>query len=441
MTDDPERNYFCPRNGTYCRHVAASTSSSPSPRIFDGWYVVASVFVLLMVNAGLGFYGLSVFLEAITDEQGFTTAEVSFATSIFFIVSAVAGRAIAPVIQKHDLRLVVGAGAVIAAVGLWLIGQSTDLLVLYLSYVVFAVGVGLSGLVPGTTLVTRWFQVKRSVALSVASTGLSVGGLTITVLASRIIDSEGMSAAAPWLSLIYLVTVAISLIALWPDPAARGQRPDGEIVADESVPPVQTGVPYEEAVPSRFFRLVTIGFVFSMGAQVGGIAQLFKLGTERAEVGAALVSSVAFASVVARLIGGVVASKVQLIAMTAVLSAVQGLSLVWLSQANERGSLIAASLLFGCTIGNLLMLQPLVIADRFGVLDYPRIYSVLQLTVTGLGVAGGPYLLGYLRDAASYTVSYLAAAALSGVGALVFAAAWRFAPAPAHTPAPSAVAS
>ena len=33
------------------------TKTAPG-RIFDGWYVVASVFVLFMVNAGLGFYGL-----------------------------------------------------------------------------------------------------------------------------------------------------------------------------------------------------------------------------------------------------------------------------------------------------------------------------------------------------------------------------------------------
>lgn len=390
-----------------------------------------------MVNAGLGFYGLSVFLEAITDEQGFSTAEVSFATSIFFIVSAISGRLIAPVIQKRDLRIVVGAGAVIAAAGLLLIGRSTALLPLYLSYVVFAVGVGLSGLVPGTTLVTRWFQVKRSIALSVASTGLSVGGLTITVLASWIVDSQGMSGAAPWLALIYLVTVAIALLALWPDPALRGRLPDGEVPVEGVAAAVPTGVRYEDAVAGLFFRLTTLGFIFAMGAQVGGIAQLFKFGTERADVGAALVSAVAFASVVARLIGGVVASRVQLIAMTSVLSAVQGLSLIWLSQSFGRVSLVAAALLFGCTIGNLLMLQPLVIADRFGVIDYPRIYSVLQLIVTGLGVAGGPYLLGYLHDVSSYTASYLAAAGLSMAGAIVFFFAWRFAPDSEPAPASS----
>jgi len=350
-----------------------------SQRFFEGWYVVASVFVLLMVNAGLGFYGLSVFLEAITDEQGFSTADVSFATSVFFIVSAISGRLIAPVIQKRDLRIVVAAGAVIAAAGLWLIGRSTDLLVLYASYIVFAIGVGLSGLVPGTTLVTRWFEAKRSVALSVASTGLSVGGLTITVLASAIIDRKGMSGAAPWLSLIYLVTVAIALLALWPDPHARGQLPDGVAKADAGPVPAQAGASYEDAVGSRFFKLVVLGFIFAMGAQVGGIAQIFKLGTERADAGAVLVSAVALTSVIARLIGGLVASRVALIAMTAVLSAVQAASLVWLSQSFSRTALIAAAVLFGATIGNLLMLQPLVIADRFGVANYPRIFAFCQL--------------------------------------------------------------
>lgn len=398
-----------------------------SKRVFDGWWVVASVFVLLMVNAGLGFYGLSVFLEAITDEQGFSTASVSFATSIFFVTSAVAGRLIAPVIQVRDIRIVVAIGGLVAAGGLWLIGQSTHLLTLYLSYIVFAVGVGLSGLVPGTTLVTRWFQVRRSVALSIASTGLSVGGVTITAVASAIIDRKGMEGAAPWLSLIYLVVVAISLLALWPDPAARGVLPDGAVI-DANVPTAAPpGEPYAEAVASHFFVLITIGFVFAMGSQVGGIAHLFKLGTEQVDrpTGTALVAAVALASVIARLVGGVVASRVSLIVMTSVLAAVQGVSLVWLSVGESRAMLIAAAVLFGCTIGNLLMLQPLVIADRFGVANYPKIFALSQLIVTGFGVAGGPYLLGLLHDVSSYTASYLAAAALSGAGAFTFFVAWR----------------
>ena len=43
------------------------------------------------------------------------------------------------------------------------------------------------------------------------------------------------------------------------------------------------------------------------------------------------------------------------------------------------------------------MLQPLLIAERFGVLDYPRIFSRSQF-VTMFGTAGGPLLLGWLYD-------------------------------------------
>jgi len=417
-------------------------SQTNQKRIFDGWYVVAAVFVLLMVNAGLGFYGLSVFLEAITDEQGFSTASVSLATSLFFIVSALSGRLIAPVITRRDIRIVIGIGGVVAAGGLWLIGQSTNLATLYLSYVVFAFGVGLSGLVPGTTLVTRWFQVRRSVALSIASTGLSLGGVTITVAASALIDRDGMRGAAPWLSLIYLVFVAVALLGLWPDPAARGLLPDGE-VADDSRPVAEPqGEPYDQAVASPVFKLITVGFIFAMGSQVGGIAHLFKLGEQIQEgSGARLVSVLALTSVIARLIGGVVAGRVNLLAMTAVLSFVQGGSLLWLSQGRSQTALIAATVVFGCTIGNLLMLQPLVIADRFGVADYPRIYALCQLLVTGFGVAGGPYLLGWLHDIRSYTSSYVAAAVLSVAGATVFFVGWQLPRAPVDTPDRSSVAT
>ncbi len=392
---------------------------------FVGWFVVASVFLLLLVNAGLGFYGLAIYLDAITTEQGFSTGAVSLATSLYFVVSAVAGRIIAPVIERRDIRQVVAVGAVISAVGLWLIGQSSSLITLYVAYVVFAVGSGLSGLVPATTLITRWFHARRSVALSVASTGLSVGGLTLTLLADRIIDNSSMAEATPWLALLYLGLTALALPALWPSPKARGTTPDGLPLADPDVPGESSGTSYEVAIASPFFRLMTLGFIVTMGAQVGGIAQIAKLGTERIDnsAGALAVSGIAFASVLARLIGGWVATRLPLIVMTWVLAAVQGVALIWISTIDSRSQLLAAAILFGCTIGNLLMLQPLLVADRFGVASYPRIFALQQLIVIGAGVGVGPYLLGILHDISSYRLSYVVAGALSLIGSAVFVAA------------------
>jgi MFS family permease len=74
---------------------------------------------------------------------------------------------------------------------------------------------------------------------------------------------------------------------------------------------------------------------------------------------------------------------------------------------------------FGITIGNLLMLQPLLIAEAFGVRDYARIYSRSQFVST-LGVAFGPLLLGVVHDAQDgYALAYTLAGALSVGGALL----------------------
>jgi predicted MFS family arabinose efflux permease len=101
---------------------------------------------------------------------------------------------------------------------------------------------------------------------------------------------------------------------------------------------------------------------------------------------------------------------------------VQGVAMALLAFATTRSSLLAATVLFGATIGNLLMLQPLVIADAFGVRDYPRIFSLSQLIMT-LGVAAGPFLLGALHDAASYEVAYLVAAGVSVAGSVILLSA------------------
>ncbi|MEZ5229590.1 MAG: hypothetical protein R2710_23880, partial [Acidimicrobiales bacterium] len=73
-------------------------------------------------------------------------------------------------------------------------------------------------------------------------------------------------------------------------------------------------------------------------------------------------------------------------------------------------------------VGNLLMLQPLLIAEAFGVKQYSRIYSLNQLFGT-IGVALGPFVLGLLHDWSNYETAFLfgSAANLIGLTALFLA--------------------
>ena len=155
-----------------------------------------------------------------------------------------------------------------------------------------------------------------------------------------------------------------------------------------------------------------------MGAQVGAIAHLYRLAKigGNADIAALAVALVASASVIGRLSGGWLLLKVPARAFTLVMFALQGCALAVLSVAVDRSILLFGTVLFGLSMGNVLMMQPLLLAEAFGTRSFGRIYSVSQF-VTMPGVAGGPALLGIIfAVTGDYTVPYLAAAATSILG-------------------------
>jgi len=177
--------------------------STPDARFFPGWIVVGAAFLLLMANSGFIFYGQAVYLDALTDERGFSTGAASLGQSIVFVVGGLVGPRIGRLITERDVRLVVLGGLVTSWLAVALLGRVVELWQLYLVNVALGVGFSAAGLVPATTVITRWFEVRRSVALAIASTGLSVGGLTFTQLAGWWIDRDGLELATPWLVVVF----------------------------------------------------------------------------------------------------------------------------------------------------------------------------------------------------------------------------------------------
>jgi MFS family permease len=392
---------------------------------FPGWRVVTGCFIVLATSSGLGFYGLAVYLNAFSRERGWEVASVSLATTLFFLVGGVTGMYIARLVARYDARYVIVGGSVLGGAALAVLGQVEARWQLFAVYAVFAVGWAGAGMVPTTTVITRWFHRRRSVALSVTSTGLSVGGILLTPAAKWLIDEHGLATATPWLGLTFVLGVLP--FALWlvePDPARAGWLPDGERSVADVPAPIASGVPYVEAVRTRFFAGVTIGYVLALGSQVGAIQQLVKLAEERTDKSTASFATLFLAatSVIARLIGGRMATRLPMVGFTVGLAVLQSASMVAIAYSHSKPALLAGIVVFGATVGNILMLQPLLIAERFGVLDYPRIFSRSQVIST-LGVALGPLVLGWLHDhAGGYDTSYVVAAGCSLAGAAALAA-------------------
>ena len=381
------------------------------------WWVVAGVFLVLMVSSGFGFYNLSVYMNALADERSFAIGELSGAIAVMFVVTGVSGMVVARLMERIDVRWVMVAGAAIAGASLSAVGAAQEIWHVWLLYAVFGIGNSGISLIPGTTLVTRWFPgANRSVALSVASTGLSTGGIVLTPACATAIHHLGIEAAMPWfgaVQFLVIVPIALWLVRSWPDQAtAASSRPPAASVRD--------------ALGSRFFLTTTAAYVLILGTQVGAIAHLFNHVQRMTDhvVASLAVSVMAGVSIVGRLLGGLVVTTFPIRAFTLLNVAGQSLGMLALAFADSVVTSLAGAAVFGITVGNLLMLQPLIVVQAFGVMRYPRLYSVANATTT-LGVASGPLAMGLLHDAFDYRIAFLASAVTGGVAFFIFLAGGR----------------
>ena len=413
--------------------------------LYYGWKIVAAILFTLTFSSGLSFYNHSIYLNALAATPAFNVASASIAVSLFFFSGGLAGLLVARWVQNYDPRYCLTGGAVISAGALSALSYVTTVPQLYVVYCIFGMGFSASSLIPATTIVARWFKRRRAMALSIASTGLSLGGVILTPLCVLLVEKLSFQTASPIMGLIYLVgVIPVSWIWLRPSPESMGLRIDGDVVDDavdeESVPasdaanqdeprlsssaPIEDGLSFREARATRFFWGVAPAYVFLLMAQVGGIAHQYGLARETlSESQTALaVAILPVMSIIGRLLGGWIVGKVAIKQFALFIMGLQILALVILASGTGVRGLCIGLALFGCTVGNILMLQPLLIAEAFGLREYARIFSVANL-MSSWGTAAGPAVMGYVfaLNNEQYQGAYLFAAAAAALGLIFFA--------------------
>jgi predicted MFS family arabinose efflux permease len=212
--------------------------------------------------------------------------------------------------------------------------------------------------------------------------------------------------------------VAVTAFVIRPSPESIGLQPDGILQT------IAEGTTFADAISSWFFFAVTAAFTCAFAAQLGAIAHLFRLVSLRAETptAALAVALLAGASLLGRLAGGWLLAIVPAKAFSLGLMLVQAVALALLAYALSKEIILVAAALFGAGIGNILMMQQLLMAEAFGTKDYARIYALSQLIAVA-GIACGPPLVGYVNQATGgYTAAYAAVALVSLAGFFILAA-------------------
>ena len=396
-----------------------------------GWAIVGLTLLMQTVSSGLGFYNMSVYINRLSAQLAVSSADTSFAVSLFFVVGGVAGLYVADLLRVWSVRKVVIAGALVSGVAVALVGFADQLWQVYALFTLFGIGNAGISIVISTTLITRWFPgPERSMALAVGSTGLSLGGFLITPLTAYVMNGWGFDLTMHWLGVFLVLSVVpIALFLRFPS----NEESSAHNAADTGQLSAQLAASLAAALRSRFYILFAVAYVLIMGSQVGSIAHLYS----RVELlgdftmAALAVQALSIASITGRFIGGWLVSwmPIRRFALGNLLLQSVGLLLIAFAPNSVMG--VVAAGIFGLSVGNLLMTQPLWLAEKYSVDIYPQVFARAN-AISVLGVAAGPFCMGWIFDyAGSYTFAFICALATSLVA---FVVVWMASIGPASSP-------
>ena len=396
---------------------------------FYGWYIAIACACLMFVGVGVGYYGLPIFLKPLKDEHGWSTTQVSVAPAIYFCVSGLTSAFIGPYIDRYGPTRFMLVGTVVNGIAAAFIGLVDQLWQLYFVYFVFAVAFGMSSGIAVNAIMTRWFVRKRALAMSISSTGVSLGGVILAPVASALVESGGLALATPILgALVLIVALPVILAVVAWEPAQMGLRPDGdsaEAIQAAAARPAMAAQyrawTRSEAMRTVGFWAIFIAFLLVLVAQTGYIIHQVNFLEERLgsrNEAALTISVTAFGSIIARLVVGIFADGIDRRLLTVVLFVVQATSILLIIHIENVAATWALTLIFGLTIGNIYMMQSLLVGEIFGMVSFGAIFGLISLAgQAGSGI--GPFGVGLLEDqTGGYTVPFTVTAALTYLAAV-----------------------
>ena len=249
--------------------------------IHYGWVMVAVTFLAALISAGtVGAPG--VFIVPLQKEFGWSTAEISSALSIRFILFGLMAPFAAALMNRYGLRNVTLAAQLIVVSGLVTSLAMTQVWQLILLWgVVIGIGTGMTALVLGATIATRWFVARRGLVIGMLTASVATGQLAFLPLLATITERYGWRVALGFVCVMLGVAAFAVLMLMRDRPSDVGLRPFGDNgTAPLPAPPpanapimaAALGTLRESSKSSVFWILFATFFV--CGASTNGLVQV-----------------------------------------------------------------------------------------------------------------------------------------------------------------------
>lgn len=244
-------------------------------KLHYAWVVVPLVFVTLLTAAGVR-SAPGVLMVPLEAEFGWSRATISLAVSVSIILYGLMGPFAAALMDRMGVRRTMALSLTILALGVsatTLMREPWQMVLLW--GVVVGTGTGMTALVLGATVVTRWFDKGRGTAMGVLTAAAATGQLVFLPLMAMAVERYGWRAAVMLIAGAAALLMPVVWVLMRDRPSDMGLLPVGATHAPK--PPAKAGNPVvvavqtlREGLGSRDFRLLA-GTFFICGLSTNGL--------------------------------------------------------------------------------------------------------------------------------------------------------------------------
>ena len=383
---------------------------------YAGWRVVAACFLVAIFAWGFGLYGHGVYLAELHRLHGWPTSLISGAASAYYLVSAALVVFISDAVARLGPKRMMLFGASLLGAAMMLLGLVALPWQLYAVYLILAVGVVALHTGAISNVVGLWFDRRRGLAISLALSGASFGGILVTPALVFAIEKIGFRAAMFGAAAIMAATVLPAIIAWIDRPASITGGAAQQKPSDASLTWTRSA-----ALRSLAFWSVAGPFALALMAQIGFfVHQIAFLEPSMGRTSAGMaVGVMAIMGIAGRIGLGFLNLRLDMRLFTAVSVISQAAALLAMTQTTNKIALFIACAVFGLSIGNLITLPALVIQREFQALSFGMLVG-LSTAIGQFTCVFGPGLLGLVRDlTGGYTASLMLCIALEIVAAAI----------------------
>ncbi|XP_034262354.2 monocarboxylate transporter 13-like [Pantherophis guttatus] len=387
-----------------------------------GWVVVLAAFLQSALVFGI-LRSFGVFFVKFVAHFQELSGRISWITSIGIAVQQFASPVGTALSSHYGARPVVMVGGFLSGLGLLLASFATRLVHLYLSIGLLS-GFGWALVfTPSVASVARYFKRRRTLATSLAFTGVGISSFAFSPLFQFLMDTYAWRGA-----LMIVAAMSFNLIVcgalIRPLTLKDDVSPGKLTVCNLFGLQLLSHCPFMRFVVA--ITLVNTGYFIPY---VHLVARARELGFDEYQA-AFLMSLTAAADLCGRLFSGWLGScrSSRLIHLLVAWTSLTGISLLLIAWGHTYPLLVAISLGYGFFSGALTPVVFSIVPEIVGIENIFSAMGLLQMIESIGGLLGSP-LSGWLRDlTGNYTASFLAAGSFLLAGSLVLTTVPNFSP-------------